>query len=49
MWVAFLTLLTGYALNIPGILQGGLAIVTIIAAIVRITAYLTILAAYSVA
>jgi hypothetical protein len=48
MWSAFLILLIGYALNIPGILQGGLALVTIIAATVRITAYLTILAAYSI-
>ena len=48
MWISFLTLITGYALNVPGILQGGLAIVTILAALVRITAYLTILAAYSI-
>src|SRR5262249_53311213 len=48
MWLAFLILLLGYGLNIPGILQGSLALVTIIAATVRITAYLTILAAYSV-
>jgi hypothetical protein len=48
MWLAFLILLVGYALNVPGILQSGLALVTIIAATVRITAYLTILAAYSI-
>lgn len=48
MGISFLILLVGYALNIPGILQSGLALVTIIAATVRITAYVSILAAYSI-
>lgn len=48
MWLAFLMLAIGFALNIPGALQTNLALITIIAATVRITAYLTILVAYSV-
>jgi len=48
MWLAFLLLFIGFGLNIPGVLQAKLAFVTIIAATVRITAYLTILTAYSV-
>jgi hypothetical protein len=48
MWISFLILVTGFALNIPGIFQNGLALITIIAAIVRITGYLAILVAYSV-
>jgi hypothetical protein len=48
MWIAFLVVVIGYGLNIPGILQSSLALVTIIAASVRITAYLTMLTAYSI-
>ena len=48
MCIAFLVLVTGYVLNIPGILQSSLAIFTIIAAAVRMSAYVTLLAAYSV-
>lgn len=48
MCIAFLVLVTGYALNIPGILQSSLAIFTIIAAAVRISAYATLMAAYSI-
>jgi hypothetical protein len=48
MCIAFLVLVTGYALNIPGILQSSLAIFTIIAAAVRMSAYATLLAAYSI-
>ena len=48
MWVSFLVLVTGYALNIPGEFQAGLALVTIIAALVRICAYISLLVAYSI-
>lgn len=48
MWLAFLMLAIGFALNIPGAFQANLALITILAATVRITAYLTILLAYSV-
>lgn len=46
MTITFSILLFGYALNIPGILHTGLALVTIIAAGVRIVAYLMLLASY---
>ncbi len=47
MSIAFLVLVIGYGLNIPGIFQTQLAIITIAAATVRISAYLTLLTAYS--
>jgi len=46
MWMAFSTMVIGYALNIPGILQSSLAPFAIIAAAVRIAAYLTMIVAY---
>ncbi len=48
MSIAFLVLVIGYALNIPGIFQTQLAIFTIAAAAIRISAFLTLLAAYSI-
>lgn len=47
MSITFLVLLFGYALNIPGILHTGLALITIVAASVRIVAYLMLMASYS--
>jgi len=46
MWIAFSMMAIGYALNIPGILQSSLALFPIIAAAVRIAAYLAMIAAY---
>jgi hypothetical protein len=48
MCIGFLVLVTGYGLNIPGIFQAQLAIITIIAASIRIIAYTTLLVAYSI-
>jgi hypothetical protein len=48
MWISFLVLVTGYILNIPGEFQASLAFVTIVAATVRIIAYISLLVAYSV-
>jgi hypothetical protein len=48
MWVSFLVLVTGYLLNIPGEFQASLAAVTIVAASVRIIAYISLLVAYSI-
>lgn len=48
MSIAFLVLIIGYGLNIPGIFQTQLAAFTIAAASIRISAYVTLLAAYSI-
>jgi len=48
MWISFLVLVTGFALNIPGEFQAGLAVVTILAAGVRIVGYISLLTAYSI-
>src|SRR5437879_5628015 len=48
MSLGFLVLVIGYAFNIPGILQSKLDFMTIIAASVRIIAYVTLLTAYSI-
>ncbi len=45
--IGFLVLVLGYGLNIPGIFQAQLAVFTILAASVRISAYATILVAYT--
>jgi hypothetical protein len=47
MCLSFLIVVIGYSLNIPGILSPGFALFTIIAALVRITAYLMMLLGYS--
>jgi hypothetical protein len=47
MWISFLVLVTGYILNIPGEFQPALAIVTIVAATVRIIAFSSLFIAYS--
>lgn len=46
--IGFLVLVIGYSLNIPGIFYTQFAFLTIIAATVRIVAYLTLLGGYSV-
>jgi hypothetical protein len=47
MSISFLVLIIGYALNIPGIFQAQLAAFTILAATIRISAYISLLVAYS--
>ncbi len=47
MSIAFLVLVVGFALNIPGIFQTQLAAFTIVAATIRISAYVTLLVGYS--
>jgi hypothetical protein len=46
--VGFGVLVIGYSLNIPGMFSPQFAFLTIIAATVRIAAYLTLLGGYSV-
>jgi hypothetical protein len=48
MSISFLVLVIGYALNIPGIFQVQLAAFTILAATVRISAYISLVVAYSI-
>lgn len=48
MSISFLVLVIGYALNIPGIFQAQLAAFTILAATIRISAYVSLLVAYSI-
>lgn len=48
MSLAFLVLVIGYGLNIPGMFQSQLVFLTVVAASVRIIAYLGLLTAYSV-
>ncbi|GCE21889.1 hypothetical protein [Dictyobacter kobayashii] len=48
MSIAFLVLVIGYGLNIPGMFQTSLIFITVIAATVRIIAYLGLLLAYSI-
>lgn len=48
MSIGFLVLVAGYALNVPGIFQTTFAFITIVAASVRIIAYVTLLIAYTV-
>jgi hypothetical protein len=47
MTIAFIILFIGYALNIPTTVAPSLAYLTIIAALVRIVAYLIMLTAYT--
>lgn len=47
MSIAFLVLVIGYAFNLPGILDNQFAYFSMIAASIRICAYLTLLVAYS--
>jgi hypothetical protein len=46
--IAFFVVVIGYSLNIPGIFFAQFAFLTIIAASVRIIAYVTLLGGYSV-
>jgi hypothetical protein len=46
--IGFFVLVIGYSLNIPGIFSSQFAFLTIVAATVRIVAYLTLLGGYSV-
>lgn len=48
MCAGFLVLVIGYCLNIPGTFQASLIFVSVIAAAIRIGAYITLLAAYSI-
>jgi hypothetical protein len=47
MGLAFIVLVIGYSLNIPGIVDSHFAYFSIIAASVRIVAYVSLLVAYS--